>query len=581
VTFTCSYDSGPHSGFDLCNFNFGSGTLFKFDAATGSMEINVNVLEKQTFAHGDYFFTLKANMLGQEVTVQFEYRLQDPCNRGQLQILQNPFEETIYYRLKHEAMLVTYNLHMIGGISPLANCGTLVLEFSRVDDRPEDPFTFMYEQQALAVFTDKQAALGTFSLNFKYFYADDPAQFDERTFTVEIFEECQMGSFTLHPPTLESIVYVMGAAPFSYELPVWTSTPVHCALGLEITPDSQLVIDDPTLAEAMSIVDNTLIINSISPDDLVQLAGTDPAGKSHTVTLGVETGGMVSTTPITLIFTNPCKDSTLTTLIAPQMPDFTYFVGDPTVDYIHEPFTVVSGTKEMADMCTTIEYTETDRGLGGFMDYASDTRQISIFTEDYGYVGYDMIYVYEISAKLQGSDVTAAVMGSIDIRSPCSSPSIEPQVVTNCDTNYEYPAIFNFPCTFVEPIQCEEFEQYSCQYVSGPYQGSLIDSCNYESGDGLTEVRFDFTTGYFYFLSTDEVTFPVGEYKFKATIMINFNFVDVEFSMFVHNCPETQLSIAVQPQPTYDYILGSPSFDVWFFAMDKVVVIPEDQQCGD
>lgn len=84
VTYTCSYDSGPHSTFNLCDFNLGSGTLFKFDAATGSMEINVNVLEKQTFAHGDYFFTLKASMLGQEVTVQFEYRLQDPCNRGQL-----------------------------------------------------------------------------------------------------------------------------------------------------------------------------------------------------------------------------------------------------------------------------------------------------------------------------------------------------------------------------------------------------------------------------------------------------------------------------------------------------------------
>lgn len=197
ITYSCLYVSGPLNtgGIDLCAYDTFTGTAFTFDHSTGVFTINVSVLDRQVFGHGDYVFTMTAHMMTQSVPATLTLTLNDPCKRGALTVENSPFDPIEHYKLKTNALVMNYDPYAITGVSPLANCGILVLEFSRVDSRAEDPFTYLYAQRAISVYGHDTALIGEYQLSYNIYYNDEPEKKAElqTPFTVMISDECEIG----------------------------------------------------------------------------------------------------------------------------------------------------------------------------------------------------------------------------------------------------------------------------------------------------------------------------------------------------------------------------------------------------
>jgi len=93
-------------------------------------------------------------------------------------------------------------------------------------------------------------------------------------------------------------------------------------------------------------------------------------------------------------------------------------------------------------------------------------------------------------------------------------------------------------------------------------------------------ITFDTSTGDFFFTTTNEVLFPVGEYQFKVTIHIYSASEEVMFTMFVHNCPSDPLVILAVPPSLTTYTLAAPAETVFLWNINYVADVTEEQKCG-
>lgn len=145
------------------------------------------------------------------------------------------------------------------------------------------------------------------------------------------------------------------------------------------------------------------------------------------------------------------------------------------------------------------------------------------------------------------------------------------------DSNYEYAAVFQWPQVVSEPSYCAKDASYSCKYKSGPYSGDL-DLCNFESGD--SSGVFDADTGAFTFTTSDEATFPMGEYVFETLLMVGEETIIEEFSMFLHNCDIPTLTVERQPESGLEYTLRESALQIFEYDITTVVSSSLDENCG-
>lgn len=172
--------------------------------------------------------------------------------------------------------------------------------------------------------------------------------------------------------------------------------------------------------------------------------------------------------------------------MASTLEDITYVIGPQESMYHHAAFTVIAPTQAMIDLCggsavgTGVTYTmTTDVVPADVVTYDPSLMRITVSTEDMSLASFGNLSTITITGALTSEpSLTASVTASLDLQTPCNMPTITPQVVTNCDTNYDYPANWKFPITIVDPPVCTQ-KSFTCEYVSGPYQGDLLDNCDH------------------------------------------------------------------------------------------------------
>jgi hypothetical protein len=116
-------------------------------------------------------------------------------------------------------------------------------------------------------------------------------------------------------------------------------------------------------------------------------------------------------------------------------------------------------------------------------------------------------------------------------------------------SDYSAAATFTWPDTVVLPALCMEYSAFSCDYVSGPYNGEL-DLCEFGQINGQydSEGAFDPETGTFQFGTTDMDLLPPGDYVFDIEICIGEVCYTIPFTMTMEDpCVEAQLSITDSP----------------------------------
>lgn len=96
------------------------------------------------------------------------------------------------------------------------------------------------------------------------------------------------------------------------------------------------------------------------------------------------------------------------------------------------------------------------------------------------------------------------------------------------------PTVTTPPSISIDPAICTDCT-WSCEYVSGPYQGTDLCEMTYTNPNNaiVTTTSFDSTTGVLTIDTTDEDTFTEGSYNFVITVTCGATTVSKPFSIVV------------------------------------------------
>jgi hypothetical protein len=277
----------------------------------------------------------------------------------------------------------------------------------------------------------------------------------------------------------------------------------------------------------------------------------DHQEKEYMQVVAVELAGQLSTTKITVKFINPCMDTTRYAIYGPtSLPNHDYTLFDNTLTWqITEGFRV-EATIETMELCggltTTIDLPLMNfLSLAEALTYNVATGNFELYSEDMGLVG--LPHTYTIHAhpdKILGCmDCFVYASGTISVHNPCLSPtSLTAGQHFNIDTDGSTPAVFVFPVITVVPSICIHAAVFSCEYVSGPVNNLVGDGMclsSGENGDLATTIDFNAATGLYSFFTQNSDTYPEGVYEMAVTVTVGDTFVELGFTLTIHDHCET------------------------------------------
>jgi hypothetical protein len=223
------------------------------------------------------------------------------------------------------------------------------------------------------------------------------------------------------------------------------------------------------------IVDNTITINI---DSCVEFCGTDPEGETYTIIIDGCLGTVCEPVECEIVILNPCLDPELYSIQPVELEEQHYTLFQQHT-WTQQSF-IVTGDASVIEMCGGLTYVIDGGDLNVYINYDESTQIITIYSEnmDLTITG---TFTYTVNVFLPGFEDSCgqctaccgSSSGTIVIENPCSGATLTTGEVTSIHATYGVEVTFDFPALSVVPATCDQHVHYSCEYVSGPYTGSI------------------------------------------------------------------------------------------------------------
>lgn len=279
--------------------------------------------------------------------------------------------------------------------------------------------------------------------------------------------------------------------PTVYQIPAWGADPLYCVDEIVTV----LSAGPQPLPSGVAFFGGVLTLH-------MGIANLSSVGE-HTITITANINGVTDTADIIVQMKNPCLEPDRFTFEMPDAPVVSYTIAEFGAAFT---FNIPSypSTLSLWPLCGDTSYTIE----------ADDQRVQDIFTVFGNYVMMDSTDMSLVSAtpyeyrlvqsltKFPDCDACKKTStGTITVQDACASPTyLDTGMTINTDTDYTYPAEWQFPAIFTDPWVCETYATYSCNYLEGPTM--LFDLCNWTHPNG-EKSHLDPVTGAYIFSITD------------------------------------------------------------------------------
>lgn len=422
----------------------------------------------------------------QSQTVFFTLTLTDPCPGASLLLTTpNAFTGPFQYILGDlTPTVVTYDPFSLFSTNTAVSCGNLVIAFyNQADDTTPDGAVFSQTITSQTQFnfvigagplTDISKA-GDYNIYYKIWYQDYAANFVQSgPFLVSVIDSCNphtgLGAPVITASTTVPQSYVITDPATLYQVPAFTVTPAICQSRLEYAFDPA-TDSSPSIigvgGSAATFAPLTRVFTFITSDTALADDVPNQNGVVYQLTVTATISGTSYSTQgqVQLTIYNPCYLPNYLSVTAVTPPDFYYtiYATAPANYWQHYSFITTVSVNAQA-LCGPLVYTVNGGALDAYITYTESQFKIEINSQDRTLIS-GSPYTYTVSTELAnypGYGVASA-QGQIYLQDPCDAPfSIALAPYDDFDSDYSYPAVWNFPTTTVAPSECLSLATYTC-----------------------------------------------------------------------------------------------------------------------